>query len=247
VSVQSGASALQVPLLIVELVLLVATLAVLLLNRRESRSREKLMQHFTSVADVITRQEYFVAVVETIQRAERWLCGSVTGSPPSHEEAEVIEQILKAIADATSRGVAVKYLIPLAPDRLQMAKRYRGCGAEVRLHPSLLVNDVRYMLVDDEVALIGVPARKGKKEPTRKGYTIPSESVVHLFKTQFDSQWNSPEAKSYEQYLRELVGQAKSSNPDISAELVAGNLGLDKGDVQSVLESIQSGNDKKKH
>src|SRR3989475_9969379 len=95
----------QLPLLIVELFLLVATVSLLVLNRREQKAREKMIDHFSSVADVITRQEYFVAVVDAIQRAERSLCGSVSGSLPTHEDGEVIQQILDAIADAGRRGV----------------------------------------------------------------------------------------------------------------------------------------------
>ncbi|MEM3803653.1 MAG: TrmB family transcriptional regulator sugar-binding domain-containing protein [Conexivisphaerales archaeon] len=229
----------QLVLLFVELFLLVATLALLLLSRRESRSREMMMRHFTSVADVITRQEYFVAVVDTIQKAEESLVASVTGSPPAPEESEVIEQILKALKDASERGVSIRYLLPLSPDRLQMAKKYRSIGADVRLHPSLPFSDVRYTVADGKITLIGVPAKKGKKEPTRKGYSIPSESVAQMFKTQFESLWNSPESKDYDAYLKELVSQAVSSNPNISAELLAGNLGLDSEDIQKTLASLR--------
>lgn len=225
----------QEPLLLVELILLVTTVSLLILNRRDLKSREVMMNHFSSVADVITRQEYFVAVVEGIRRAEKRLCGSVTGSPPSQEESEVVTQILSAVSDAAKRGVEIKYLLPLLPDRLQMAKKYRVAGAQVKLHSALLISDARYMLIDDNEVLVGVPERKGKNEPTRKGYAIPSESVSHLFKVQFEGQWAAKEAKSYEQYLSELVEQAKVSNPSISAELIANNLGIEKGDVDVIL------------
>jgi len=227
----------QLPLLIVELFLLVATVSLLVLNRREQKAREKMIDHFSSVADVITRQEYFVAVVDAIQRAERSLCGSVSGSPPTHEEGEVIQQILDAIADAARRGVKMRYLLPLAPDRLQMGKRYKLSGAEVKFHPSLLISDMRYMLVDDRLVLVGVPERKGRNEPTRKGFTIPSESVAHLFKTQFEAEWSSKEAKGYQEYLGQLVTQARVSNPSVSVDLMAGNLGVDREDVEAVARS----------
>jgi len=224
----------QLPLLIVELFLLVATVSLLVLNRREQKAREKMIDHFSTVADVITRQEYFIAVVEAIQRAERHLSGSVTGSAPAHEEGEVVQQILAAIADASRKGVKIRYLLPLAPDRLQMAKRYELSGAEVKFHPSLLVSDVRYMLVDDKLVLVGVPERKGRNEPTRKGFTIPSESVSHLFRTQFEAEWRSNEARGYHEYLGQLVAQARTSNPSVSADLVAGNLGVDREDVEAI-------------
>ena len=227
----------QLPLLIVELFLLVATVSLLVLNRREQKARQKMIDHFSSVADVITRQEYFVAVVDAIQRAERSLSGSVSGSPPTHEEGEVIQQILDTIADAARRGVKMRYLLPLAPDRLQMGKRYKLSGAEVEFHPSLLISDMRYMLVDDRLVLVGVPERKGRNEPTRKGFTIPSESVAHLFKTQFEAEWASKEAKGYQEYLGQLVAQARVSNPSVSVELVARNLGVDREDVEAVARS----------
>jgi len=227
----------QLPLLIVELFLLVATVSLLVLSRREQKSRERMMDHFNSVADVITRQEYFVAVVDAIQRAERLLYGSVTGSPPTHEEREVIQQILTAISDASRRGVKSRYILPLAPDRLQMGKRYKLSGAEVKFHPSLLISDMRYMLVDDRLVLLGVPERRGRNEPTRKGFTIPSESVAHLFKNQFEEQWSSGEAKEYRQYLGELVATVRTSNPGVSVDLVAGNLGIDREDVIAAFES----------
>jgi hypothetical protein len=229
----------QLLLLAVELVLLVATLSLLVLNRREMRAREALMRHFTSVADVITRQEYFVAVIDAVQRAQRTLAGSVTGSPPSNEEGEVIRQILNSIAEASRRGVAIRYLLPLAPDRLRMGRLYSRSGAKVKFSPSVLIGDARYTCVDGKVVLIGIPERSGRNEPTRKGYTIASESVAALFSKDFEEQWSAPGAKSYEDYLRELVGQARASNPSASAELIAGNLGVGREDVEQVLGSAE--------
>lgn len=221
----------QLLLLAVELVLLIATIFLLLLNRREAKSRETMMQHFSSVADVITRQEYFVAVVDAIQRAEKSLAGSVTGSPPSKEEGEVVRQILGAIADAAKRKVQIRYLLPLAPDRLRMGRMYAANGAQVKFNPSLLVSDVRYMCVDRKLVLIGVPERNGRNEPTRKGYTVPSEGVAYLFGTQFEEQWTSKDTKGYSDYIKELVSQAMGSNPGLSLDLVAANLGVEKEDV----------------
>jgi phosphatidylserine/phosphatidylglycerophosphate/cardiolipin synthase-like enzyme len=228
----------QVLLLAVELILLVATLSVLVLNRREMKARERLMRHFSSVADVITRQEYFVAVVDAIQRAERTLIGSVTGSPPSNEEGEVIRQILNSLADASKRGVNLRYLLPLAPDRLRMGRQYTRNGAQVRFSPSVLISDARYTCVDGRVVLVGVPERSGRNEPTRKGYTISSESVSRLFMREFEESWTAAEAKSYEDYLKDLVKQARASNPNASPELIAGNLGIETDDVELTLRAL---------
>ena len=228
----------QVLLLVVELVLLVATLALLVLNRRETKAREVLMSHFTSVADVITRQEYFVAVIDAIQRSEKALVGEVTGSPPSNEEGEIIRQILNSIAEAAKRGVAVRYLLPMAPDRIRMGRLYAGSGAQVKFSPSVLIGDARYTCVDGKVVLVGIPERSGRNEPTRKGYTIASESVARLFARDFEEQWGTPGARSYDDYLRELVGNARTSNPSASPELIGGNLGIGKEDVEAALRAI---------
>jgi phosphatidylserine/phosphatidylglycerophosphate/cardiolipin synthase-like enzyme len=228
----------QLLLLMVELVLLVATVSLLVFNRREIKAREQLVRHFSSVADVITRQEYFVAVVETVQKAERTLIGSVTGSSPTSEEGEVIRQILNSISEAAKRGVSVRYILPLAPDRLKMGKLYTKSGAGVKFSPAVLISDARYMCVDGRVVLIGVPDRSGRNEPTRKGYTISSESVSRLFIREFDEQWGAEEAKIYEDYLKELVGQARRSNPSASPELIAGNIGVGTEDVEQTLQQL---------
>lgn len=227
----------QLLLLGVELVLLVGTLSLLVLNRREMRAREQLMRHFTSVADVITRQEYFVAAIDTIQRAQKTLMGSVTGSPPPREEGEIVRQILNSVAEASKRGVAVRYLLPLAPDRLGMGRMYAKSGAEVRFNPLVLISDARYTCVDGRVVLIGIPERSGRNEPTRKGYTITSESVSLLFTKDFEERWSAADAKTYPEYLNELVGQARASNPNASPEFIARNLGVGTEDVEGVLRT----------
>ncbi|MDG7010706.1 MAG: hypothetical protein JRN57_01170 [Nitrososphaerota archaeon] len=229
---------LQVLLLVVELVLLVATLALLVLNRRETKSRELLMRHFSSVADVITRQEYFVAVIDSIQRSQKTLVGIITGSPPSNEEGEIIRQILNSVAEASKRKVEIRYLLPLAPDRLKMGRLYSKSGARVEFSPSVLISDARYTCVDAKVVLVGIPERSGKNEPTRKGYTMTSESVARLFTRDFEEQWAAPGARTYHDYLRELVGQARASNPSASSELMAGNLGVGNEDVEDALRDL---------
>jgi hypothetical protein len=228
----------QILLLAVELILLVPTLSLLILNRREIGARETLMRHFSSVADVITRQEYFVAVVDAIQRSERTLVGSVTGSSPLNEEGEVIRHILGSIAEASKRGVQLRYLLPLAPDRLKMGSLYSKNGAKVKFSPAVLVSDARYMCIDSKTVIIGVPERQGRDEPTRKGYTVQSESVSRLFMREFEELWESPQSKSYDQYLRELVGQTRTGNSTASPGLIASQIGVSPEEVESAIKSI---------
>jgi hypothetical protein len=118
-----------------------------------------------------------------------------------------------------------------------MAQRYAKAGAGVRFNPEVLVSDARYMIVDGQSVVIGVPERKGKDEPTRKGYIVPSESVASMFTQEFEKRWTSSEAKPYEDYLSEVVGRARQSNPSISSELIASNLKVPKEDIDAILRN----------
>ncbi len=222
-------------LLIIEPFLLVATLLLLVLNRREQRGRDSLLRRLSAATDVVSRQEYFVAVLGSLQSASTYVYGSVTGSPPQPEESEVIQQLTGAVSSAVGRGAKVRYLLPLAPDRLQIAQLYSTAGAQVRFNPGVLVSDARYMIVDDKSVVVGVPERKGRNEPTRKGYVIPSETVAALFKGEFEAKWNSGETRTYEAYMAEVVTNARKSNPAISSELIAANLKLDRKEVERFL------------
>jgi hypothetical protein len=96
------------------------------------------------------------------------------------------------------------------------------------------VSDARFMAVDDRTVIIGVPDRTGGDQPTRRGHNVTSESIAHLFSEKFENQWNSPEAKTYSQYLLELVASARHTNPNVSARVIADNLKVDKEDIEYV-------------
>jgi hypothetical protein len=234
-SAESQTSLLSSALLLVELVLLVVTVSLLGLNRKEQKSRDRLMEHISSATDVVTRQEYFLTVLESLQHSERYVYGSVTGSPPSSGESDVIRQVTDAISHAVGRNVKVRYVLPLSLDRLSMGQRYSRAGAEVKFNSAVLVSDARFMVVDDREVVIGVPERKGENEPTRKGYRIPSESVALLFRKRFEELWDSPDAKGYMDYLSGVVTKARESSPGISAESIASNLKIGREDVVRVL------------
>lgn len=225
-------------LLIVEPFLLLVTLLLLILNRREQRGRDSLLERLSAATDVVSRQEYFVAVLGALQSAMGYVYGSVTGAAPQPEETEVVHQLIDAMSLAVGRGAKVKYLLPLVPDRLQVAQMYSQAGAEVSFNPGVLVSDARYMIVDDKEVVIGVPERKGRNEPTRKGYVVPSETVAALFKAEFEAKWGSAETKTYEDYLAEVVTNARRSNPAISSELISANLKLDRKEVERALARI---------
>jgi hypothetical protein len=225
---------LQLPLLVVELVLLAFTLLMIVITRGEFRARSELMARVSSATDAITRQEYFATVIDSVQAAERYVLATVTATPPTPEESAIVSMIVDSLSKASARGVKVRYMVPHSPDRLLMARRYKRAGAELRFHPGLVVSDARFMVVDDRTVIIGVPDRTGGDQPTKKGHNITSESIAHLFSEKFESQWNSPEAKTYSQYLLELVASARQTTPNVSARVIANNLKVDKEDIEYV-------------
>ncbi len=227
-------SGLQLPLLVVELILLAVTLSLIAITRREFKGRGELMRRVSHATDAITKQEYFATVINTIQAAERYVYGVVTATPPTPAETAMVGVVMGSLSKAAARGVSVRYVVPHSPDRLPMARSYKMAGAELRFHPGLVVNDARFMIADDRSVIIGVPDRNGGDQPTKKAHNITSESVAHLFRERFESQWDSGEAKTYSQYLLELVAKARETTPNVSARVIANNLKVDEADIEYV-------------
>jgi hypothetical protein len=227
-------SGLQLPLLVVELILLGVTVFLIVIAKREFKARGELMHRVSRATDAITRQEYFATVIDTIQAAKKYVYASVTATPPTPEELSVVTMIVDSLSKAAARGVRVRYLVPHSPDRLPMARSYKVAGAELRFHPGLVVSDARFVVADDRSVVIGVPDRTGGAQPTKKAHSIMSESIAHLFREKFESQWSSGDAKTYSQYLLELVAKARQTTPNVSARLIASNLKVDKDDIDYV-------------
>jgi hypothetical protein len=225
---------LQLPLLVVELVLLAFTLLMIVITRGEFRARSELMAHVSSATDAITRQEYFATVIDTIQAAERHVLATVTATSPTPEESAIVSMIVDSLSKASARGVKVRYMVPHSPDRLPMARRVqaRGSGAEVPSRPRRERRKVHGRGRQDGDHR--VPDRTGGDQPTKRGHNVTSESVAHLFSEKFESQWSSPEAKTYSQYLLELVASARHTTPNVSARVIANNLKVDKEDIEYV-------------
>jgi len=122
---------------------------------------------------------------------------------------------LREVLRNISKKATVKYLIPMSMDRLYVGYLYTKAGAEVCYYP--LVSDLRYTVIDDEFVIIGVPEEKGKSEPTKKGYNIPSEDLGRLLKEHFYSCWK--DGISYEDYMRETLNETNASPRQLGQEL----------------------------
>jgi hypothetical protein len=218
-------------LLAVELVLLVATLALLIQARRESSGREKLLEQMAHTARIVSRQEYFNAVHFVMQSARKSIEGSVTGSLPSTpEQTDQVQAIIDRISLAKSRGVKIRYILPKSPDRLVVANRYREAGAEVGFHPGIIVSDLRYTVIDGAYTVLGLPSSAGENQPTREGYVIPSEALAEIFLRQFQSRWD--EATPYDDYLRTTVSDVRTHNPKVSIQLLASQLQVPESEIR---------------
>jgi len=220
-------------LLAVELVLLIATLALLIQARRESAGREKLLEQMAHTARIVSRQEYFNAVHFVMQSARNSIKGSITGSAPSTtEQKDQVQAIIDRISLAKTRGVRVQYILPKSPDRLVVANQYREAGAEIRLHAGIIVSDLRYTVIDNTYTVLGLPSSAGENQPTREGYVIPSEALAEIFLRQFQARWE--EAAPYDEYLKTIVSDVRSHNPNISVQLLSSELQIPEPEIARI-------------
>lgn len=224
-------------LLITELILLVVTVYLLLTSIREARGRSHLIDQLMRATRTFSRAEYFTAVQESVGEATSYIYAVVTGTPPKEDEKETIERLLRQFSRASKAGVKLKFLLPKDPDRLMMGHMYKVAGGEVRYNPSLLVSDMRYMIVDGRVTVIGFPERSGLKEPTRKGYKVYSEGVALMCKEKFDNLWESPSSANYDSYLKETIKEAVAHTPGISNEILSSLLSLPVEEIERIRSS----------
>ncbi|RJX16633.1 MAG: hypothetical protein C4570_09205 [Ammonifex sp.] len=195
----------EIVLLILESVLLVATVVLLLYSLKEGRSRKKLLLEVGRAAKILTRQEYFLTVMDSMMEAKADVIGFITGRPPLGDDEKRVKSIVVNIERLSKRGVKVKYLIPKLHDRLHVGYLYSKAGAEVRYGTCAIANDIRYIVVDDKLVVAGIPESTGETEATKKGYRIPSDSLASILKEHFCRCWE--EGVVYEEYLKEIIKQ----------------------------------------
>ena len=122
---------LEFGLLLLESVLLVATIILLVYGIYEGKRRDALLKEVGRATRVLTRQEYFFSIMNAMLDAKREIIGCITGTPPSADDMQMTRHIADAIENMTRKGVIVKYLLPKFPDRLQIGVQYRNAGAEI--------------------------------------------------------------------------------------------------------------------
>jgi hypothetical protein len=191
-------------LLLLESGLLIATVIMLVYSIYEGKRREHLLREVGRATRVLTRQEYFFSIMEAMLDAKREIIGCITGRAPMGDDIGMTRHIAETIEHMTGKGVSVRYLLPKFPDRLQIGLQYTKAGAEVFFSSCLMVHNLRYIVVDEEIIILGMPNRTGEMEATKKGYTIPSEGLASLLRGYFSE---CKDKMNLKDYLQEVLKQ----------------------------------------
>lgn len=214
-------------LLILESVLLVVTIILLLYSIREGRGRKDLLLEVGKATKILTRQEYFLTVADSMIEAKEEIIGCITGRIPAGDDVRRTKDIIGHIKRLTRNGVRVKYLLPKFPDRLHVGYFYTKAGAEIRYSSCVMVHNIRYIVVDDRLVVIGIPESTGEKEATKKGYRISSEGLAMILKEHFYMCWDKN--INYEEYVREIINQT-----GITTKLLARELQIDEKELERI-------------
>jgi hypothetical protein len=218
----------ELVLLLLESLLLVATIILLLYNIHEGKQRDNLLREVGKATRVLTRQEYFFTVMDSMLDAKQEIVGCITGTAPSDDDIKMTSRITDTIGRMSKAGVSIKYLLPKFPDRLRIGVEYAKAGAEVLFSSCFMVHNLRFSVIDGRVAVLGVPEHIGEKEATKKGYRIPSEGLARLLRNYFINCENQISLKAY---FHEVVEQTGATTAHLAQEF-----NLDEGDLKKLLD-----------
>ena len=218
----------ELGLLLLESLLLVATIILLLYNIREGRQRENLLMEVERATRVLTRQEYFFTLMESMHDAQQEIVGCITGSTPSGDDIKMTRNIIDTIRRMSQKGVRIQYLLPKFPDRLQIGIEYAKAGAEILFSSCFMIHNLRFSVIDGRIAVLGIPENIGEKEATKKGYKIPSEGLAFLLRNYFIT---CEKQIGLKEYLQEVIEQTGATTAHLAHEF-----NIDEGDLKKLLE-----------
>jgi hypothetical protein len=222
-------------LLIVEIILLGATIYLIIKSREEYRGRLLLLEKMRVAIDLLTRREYFDAVFDIYREARGWVVGTVTGSKPRDADRPLLDNLLNLLESKIRDGVNIRLVIPRSPDKLYMGYRYNSIGVDVKFHENLLIYDLRFTVADGRVVVMGFPIETGEAKPTRRGVKIYSETLAGILTRNFERYWLSKQAISYEDYLRLYVDGIIDTHPEVTLETVATQLEIPVEEIRRVM------------
>jgi hypothetical protein len=218
---------LELGLLVLESVLLVATVTLLVLSLREGRARDSLIMELSKAVRILTRHEYFLSVNDAMMDARDEVVACITGRLPAGEDRKRTREVVNHIERLAASGIKVKYLLPKFQDRLHIGWLYTRAGAEVRYSGCPLVLDFRYTVVNNRVVVIGIPEGIGEKEATRKGYHIPSEGLASILRKHFYDCWK--DTVPYDEYLKETL-----SHTGVTPRVLAEELRIEESEFDRI-------------
>ncbi len=153
-----------------------------------------------------------------------------------------MRKITTAIEQLTGKknsAIKIRYLLPKSQERLSIAHRYATAGAIVRFHPALLVSDLRYIIADDRLTVLGLPTSTGEDQPTREGYSIPSEALAEIFSDQFEKKWE--QGVEYEEYARAVLREIRNHSPNVSSNLLSAQLSIPAEEIERLFSADPEG------
>lgn len=218
---------LETGLIILESVLLVVTVTLLIYSIKEGKHRDKLLVEVSKATKVLTRQEYFLTIMDAMVEAKTELIGCITGRIPKGDDKKMTRDIIDLLERLTSKGVTVKYLLPKFPDRLHIGYLYSKAGAEVLYSNCLMVHNLRFITIDGKISVIGIPESVGEKEATKKGYRIPSEGLALVLEQYFRS---CEKQTAFKDYLKEVM-----SHSGATPEHLAQEVQIDAGELEKLI------------
>jgi hypothetical protein len=205
----------EIGLLLLESVLLVATIILLVYSIREGKQRDNLLMEMGKATKILTRQEYFLMVIDSMMGAKEEIVGCITGRIPGGEDRQMTRDIIATIENLSKNKVRVKYLLPKFPDRLHIGYLYTKAGAEICYSSCLMVHNMRFIIVDERVIVIGIPEIVGETEATKKGYRIPSEGLAMVLRNYFNT---CEKQTNFTDYIKEVMHQTGATLQHLARE-----------------------------
>lgn len=202
-------------LLLLESVLLIATIILLVYSIREGRQRDNLLMEMGKATKILTRQEYFLTVLDSMMGAQEEVVGCITGRMPGGEDRQMTRDIMATLEGLVKKGVRIKYLLPKFPDRLHIGYLYTKAGAEILYSGCLMVHNMRFIIVDERTVVIGIPESIGETEATKKGYRVPSEGLAMVLKNYFNT---CERQTTFPDYIKEVLSQTGATLHHLARE-----------------------------
>jgi len=189
------------------------------------------------------RDQLYQSLAETTYNARSYvhqLSVSNTGYEIiDEEEKQRSEKFLKAIETAKNINHVndIKILGPKMTQKIGGLYNREKYGADVKVHPTIKLYDIRIHVVDDEAVVVGFSTRGEKCE---NAFMIYSSDLAKILNTEFMRLWNSAESMPLIDYIGEKISDNRCIMPrEKFNELLEKQMNIpDKGSIENLLTSL---------